>query len=672
MPERIARKVLLIGWDAADWMMIKPLIDQGWMPTLKRFMDEGVWGNLATLNPILSPMLWTSIVTGKRPPKHGIYGFTEADPSGQGVRLVHSTSRKCKAIWNILAQKGLESNIVGWYASHPAEPIKGAVVSDMYPKVKAAHGSEWPLEPRTIHPQEIAETLAELRVHPGELDQGHLQPFIPNMAQVDQKKDTRLAILARMLATCGSVHGAVTWLMDNRPWDFTGVYYDAIDHMGHAFMQFHPPKMQHVTDEQFELYKDVVTGCYKYHDMMLHRLLELAGDDTTVIICSDHGFYSDHMRPKASPQTPTGPTVWHRPYGIICMKGPGIKKGERIYGASLLDITPTVLTLLGLSVGSDMDGRPLLQAFDPPVTSDKVISWEAIEGQDGRLSQDAPQDAEASAQAVAQLVDLGYIDPPDENKHKAAQMATRENNYQLAISLRNAGQIDEAAKILEDLMAQAPEMPRYSNELAKCRYQLGDMEGCRKIIEPMLEKDKDAPAAHLMMGALAFGHKRYDQAVEHLRAGEKIEQRLPGLHLMLGDTYLQMKNWTDAQRAYHIAMEIDGDNAQAYNGLAVALLAQDQYEQAAEAALTAVGLEHHLPAAHFTLGRALVRMGRLHDAVNAFKGCLSGNPKSPVAHSWLAKIYHELGDDTQAHHHQQKVRELHGQSIVRKHVKKSL
>lgn len=63
---RLCKKLLLIGWDAADWQMIQPLMDAGKMPTLKRLVDKGVSGNLATIRPVLSPMLWTSIATGKR------------------------------------------------------------------------------------------------------------------------------------------------------------------------------------------------------------------------------------------------------------------------------------------------------------------------------------------------------------------------------------------------------------------------------------------------------------------------------------------------------------------------------------------------------------------------------------------------------------------------------
>ena len=126
------RKVLLIGWDSADWEMIDPLLQSGQMPALARLLKGGVRGNLATIQPVLSPMLWTSIATGKRADKHGICGFTEPLPDGTGIVPVRSTSRKCKAIWNILSQNGLKSNIVGWFATDPPEPINGVMITDQF------------------------------------------------------------------------------------------------------------------------------------------------------------------------------------------------------------------------------------------------------------------------------------------------------------------------------------------------------------------------------------------------------------------------------------------------------------------------------------------------------------------------------------------------------------
>ncbi|MFK7906951.1 MAG: alkaline phosphatase family protein, partial [Chitinophagales bacterium] len=111
------KKILLIGWDAADWKTINPMMDAGLMPNLEKLVNGGVMGNLATLDPPLSPMLWTSIGTGKRPYKHGIWGFSEPRPDGKGIRPVLNTSRKCKAVWNMLTQEDYKTHLIGWWPS---------------------------------------------------------------------------------------------------------------------------------------------------------------------------------------------------------------------------------------------------------------------------------------------------------------------------------------------------------------------------------------------------------------------------------------------------------------------------------------------------------------------------------------------------------------------------
>ena len=360
------KKVLLIGWDAADWKVINPLMDSGLMPTLNQMVNEGSMGNIATLDPPLSPMLWTSIATGKLADKHGILGFVEPDTKKMSIRPVLSTSRKVKAIWNILSQNGFKTNVIGWWPSHPAEPINGAMVSNFYQKASDFYHHPWPMADGTVYPKSLEEIMQELRVHPAELTLSHLEPLFPNYTMIDQDKDGRLAAGAKILAHTASIHNAATWLMENTEWDFTAVYFDAVDHYCHSFMRFHPPQRNGIPDHDFEAYKDAVNGIYRFHDMMLERYLQLAGEDTTVILMSDHGFHSDHLRPNLIPKEPAGPAWEHAPYGIFAAKGPNIMKDQRIYGATLLDIAPTILTMFDLPVGKDMDGKVLTQIFQHP------------------------------------------------------------------------------------------------------------------------------------------------------------------------------------------------------------------------------------------------------------------------------------------------------------------
>ena len=426
------KKVLLVGWDAADWKVINPLLDKGLMPNLARLIDTGVMGNLATIRPVFSPMLWTSIATGKRAYKHGIYGFTEPDPHGRGVRPITNLSRKCKAIWNILNQNELRSNVVGWWPSHPAEPINGVMVSNHYQQPVGGLDNKWPLPKGCIHPGRLQAPLADLRIHPFELSQEHILPFVPNAARIDQQKDTRLTNLAKAIAECSTVHAAATGIMQLEPWDFMAVYYDAIDHFSHGFMRFRPPKLDWVKDDEFEMYQGVVDGAYCYHDMMLGTLLKLVDEQTVIMLISDHGFHSDHLRPRSVPNEPAGPASEHRDHGIFVLSGPGIRRDETVFGATLLDITPTLLALFGLPIGKDMDGRVLVSAFEKDPEIKFVESWEKIEGDSGQHPVDMRLDSAETQDSMQRLVELGYIDEPDQDLEKAAKQSLRELDDNLA------------------------------------------------------------------------------------------------------------------------------------------------------------------------------------------------------------------------------------------------
>lgn len=63
--QKLSKRVLLVGWDGADWKLIDPLLERGQMPNLEKLINAGVMGNIASLIPMLSPILWTSIATGK-------------------------------------------------------------------------------------------------------------------------------------------------------------------------------------------------------------------------------------------------------------------------------------------------------------------------------------------------------------------------------------------------------------------------------------------------------------------------------------------------------------------------------------------------------------------------------------------------------------------------------
>jgi predicted AlkP superfamily phosphohydrolase/phosphomutase/tetratricopeptide (TPR) repeat protein len=641
MSKRLAKKVLVIGWDAADWKIINPLLDAGLLPSLKKLIDNGAMGNMATLDPPLSPVLWSSIATGKTADKHGVLNFVEPHPEAGDVRPVSVTSRKVKAIWNILTQQGMKTHLVGWWPSHPAEPINGVCVSNFYQHQPKDYKLDWHMTSSCIHPKELEEVMKGYRVAYNEITSSMLLPFVPDAAKVDQEKDPSLYVLAKHIASASSVQAAATWILENKnEWDFMGIYFDTIDHFCHSFMKYHPPRMNGVPEEYYELYKGVINGAYIFQDMMLERVLELAGEDTTVILLSDHGFHSDHLRPKKLPNEPIAAALEHSPYGIVVVSGPNIKKDELIFGATLLDVTPTILTMLGLPIGKDMDGKPLLQVFDEPITPDYIESWENVPGECGMHPADMIEDKWAAQEAMDQLIELGYVEGPGGDKKLRLKRIQDETNFILAKVYAGNKKYSEAIGILEELWKENPEAARYGLKLAHTHQLNKNFKELRRVVDELKSKElSNMPQLDYLEGVVLLAENKPRKALACLQKAEENISHMPSLHIQVANIYLKIKKWAMAEESFKKAISIDINNAIAYLGLAFSYLRQYKYEEAAEMALTSVGLNHHNPDAHYYLGEALYNLNDFERAAQAFEVVISLTPGNKKAHEWLIKIY---------------------------------
>jgi tetratricopeptide (TPR) repeat protein len=656
-----ARKVLLIGWDAADWKVIHPLIGAGKMPNLQRLVEHGATGQITTLYPPLSPMLWTSIATGQRPFKHGILGFSEPTPDGRGVRPITNLSRKVKALWNIFSQNDLRSIVIGWWPSHPAEPINGVMVSDHYHRANAPLGEGWPLLANAVHPPDLTATLAGLRVHPDSLVPSMVEPFIPLAEHIDQDHDKRLALFLRTLAECMSMQSAAMWLVENQPWDFFTVYYDAIDHFCHGFMKYHPPRQSWVTEGDFDVYHNVISTAYQFHDRMLGALLEKAGDDVTVILMSDHGFHPDHLRPASIPDVPAGPTVEHRELGILAIQGPGIRKDVSLHGPSVLDIAPTILTLYGLPVGEDMDGKVLSQAFIKPPKVAFIPTWEAVPGAAGRHPPHTRLDPVAAQAALEQMVALGYIERPDENREIAVDRTIRELRFNLAESYQDDDRHQEAYEIFAELHAADPNEQRFAVQLFVSCQALGKHQEMRRIVD--LARWQPAVIDYLKAQVL-ISEDRPAEALEALERVTEAHLVRPALFLQTADLYRRLRRWRDAQSVYEKALAIDPDNPHAHLGLCRMALRRRKFDVAAQSALDAIERDYHHPQAHFLLGLALTGMQQYQRAAEAFRTAISFNPNFPEAHVRLATLLEKhLSDPQSAREHRRLARRMRSQRI---------
>ncbi len=669
-----SKKVLVIGWDAADWKVIEPLMQEGKMPALKRLMESGVYGRIQTLDPPLSPMLWTSIATGFRADIHGIDGFVEPLPDGTGLRPVTSTSRKVKAIWNILNQEGKKSNVVAWWPSNPVEPINGVMVSNLYQVPTKPIDEEWPMMDGTIHPKEMEEELKQFRVHPLEITLKMAVQFIPNLATNKELRKEKLTFgMMKVLANAASVHAASTHLMENTEWDFMAVYHDAIDHFCHLAMKYHPPYRPEIPEEDYNNYKEIVESGYRFHDMMLDRTLDLIDEDTTVILLSDHGFHSDHQRPLYIPKEPSGPAFEHSPYGIVVMSGPGIKKGGmEISGSSVIDITPTLLALYGLPVGKDMEGKVLYQAFEDTTAVDFIESWEKVDGDSGMHDKNVQEDPWAAQEALKQLVELGYIDPMDDDIAEQVVKARRESDYYIARNMIDGGRVKPALEILERIFEES-KISRYGQRLVYAYLSQGQYQQCQNLIEELRtiekqelkrikeekknakdEQDKDLGELHpvlwdenveepmyldYLQGLLYLAMNKPWLALPLLEKVQKKNNTNADVPFNIGKILNQRKKYQMAEKYFIKSLAIDDRNARTHYGLGLSYLRRNKLELALDELLTSVNLNFYVPGFHYHLGETLVRLEDFENAAQAFEVAIRFMPGMTKAHQWLHDIY---------------------------------
>lgn len=616
------KKMLFIGWDAADWQIINPLVAQGKMPALAGLLAKGCFGNLATLDPPISPMLWTSIASGVRPYKHGIHGFTEAAPDGKTARPVRVTSRTAPAVWNVLNDAGLKTNVVGWWPSHPAERLKGASVSNFF----GADDMGDNMLRETVFPEELLDVLKECTVKPNELTPEILKPFFPKAANLASENDGVLRSVMRILAQTASTHAATTYLLENTEWQFSAVYFDAIDHLCHLAMKYHPPKMPHVAAVDFENYHYIVEAGYRFHDMMLERLITLAGDDCAIILVSDHGFVSGDQRLSSLPNEPGAPALEHNPFGVFLAAGPGIAS-KPIYGASLLDLAPTILQYFDVPLAEDFDGR-VLPIFVNQAESRFVPTYRhLVKAEAAQKSAFAP--SEMDARLMRQLRDLGYLSAEEIDSPKA-QLA--ENEYYLARSLADGGYTEKALLGINRLVQAFPETMRYAVLKAGLLLRMGQF----AELEDTIKNWPQLAQKHYFLGMI-YLNKGKILLAEKLLAEMPDQNNYP-LLVHAARAWLQRGK---PQQAANLAERANHRNPQgsaAWALLGEIAMYREDWETALEYFFESLKWRYYQPQTHAHIGQAFYALQLYAEAAQALQLALQFNPANYAAAALLKEV----------------------------------
>jgi predicted AlkP superfamily phosphohydrolase/phosphomutase/tetratricopeptide (TPR) repeat protein len=517
-------RVLLIGIDGADLDNLGRLIAAGKLPTFARLEKEGSFGRLRSQEPLMSPIVWTTIATGRPPQDHGVLDFVEIGADGKPTPIT-STRRRVLALWNIATDYGRRVGFVGWYASYPAEKVNGFEVSDRlaFHQVRSARATSG-----ATYPEDLAE---DIRMRFGEptpdLEATRSRFASDPGAAITPDGARRLAELSKIHATSEFYRRILPPLQRQFRPDLLAVYFEGIDACGHLFMEDAPPRRPEVSDQDYQAFSQTVDRYYQYQDEVVADLLRMEGPETLTLIVSDHGFKSGDVRPRTSGRADTGlAPLWHRLHGVVFAHGPSVHPG-RIEQAGILDVAPTVLAHLGIPLSRELAGKPIPAIAGASAGGEKTVDRYPLLAPRRR-----PAAAPADTEAVEKLMALGYL--AGEGRvmaHDAdGRMASSYLNEGMVRS--QAGDPDGALRAYGKVIELDPKNINAMTTAASIYIKRKDYERAAQLLDRARAVQPDNIWVHLQTASWQLEHGHYDAAAAELAAARRQDDRLAGLHLL--------------------------------------------------------------------------------------------------------------------------------------------
>ena len=265
-------RVLIVGLDGATWTVLEPYLAAGVLPNIARLREAGVWGELRSTIPPLSAPAWATFMTGKDPSRHGVFHFRQHGSEG----IVDGRNIDSATIWDTLSHQGRRSIVVNMPMTYPPRPLSGVMVTGLLTPPDAA---------TFTYPPELSAELTDYQID--------LDRFIdrkPFAAEEGGKREVEAdAVLMAEFHAMEERRGrAALELIQTEPWDVFAVVFTATDRMGHYLWQYHLDQQLPGDGESWALHQAVV-DFYKMVDASIGELVAAAGEDTMVVLASDHG-----------------------------------------------------------------------------------------------------------------------------------------------------------------------------------------------------------------------------------------------------------------------------------------------------------------------------------------------------------------------------------------------
>jgi predicted AlkP superfamily phosphohydrolase/phosphomutase len=273
------RRLLIIGLDGATWDVLDPLIRDGTMPRLERLRASGAWGRLRSTIPPITPAAWTTMTTGKRPGRHGVFHFVNLFGSEDHADdIVSARSVRSPAVWDVLGRAGRRVGLVNIPLTYPPRAVNGFMVTGLLTPSNATVFT---------YPPELSASLPD---HEIEIDR--FAGKVPFVDAIDGEAiRPSLDLVADFEAMLDRRSAETLLLMRREPWDVFMTVFMETDRLGHYLWAYHPTGEGAASD-----LRAAVRRFYGHLDEVVGRVVDAAGADVDVLVVSDHGMGPKHRR----------------------------------------------------------------------------------------------------------------------------------------------------------------------------------------------------------------------------------------------------------------------------------------------------------------------------------------------------------------------------------------
>lgn len=296
----MSHKVLIIGLDGATFDVIDPLMEEGLLPNLARLIAKGASGRLLSTVPPISGPSWISLATGLKPETTSIYDFTYRKGEGYELQHISSMNYAGRSVWDYLSKAGKTVGILNYPMCFPPYEVNGFLSAGL----GTSEDNEFTF-PRDLK-QELNKAAGgkyELTVGYHEARYEDAELFLNDLQRVLNKK---LQV--------------ATYLVKEKQWDFFWFILSETDWLQHLMWR-------HI-DESHSLYEGQKSrDLYKRFkhiwtliDKAVGELTDIAGEQSNLIVHSDHGFGPNEAVFKLN--------VWLEREGYLVWRGKKKKKSS--------------------------------------------------------------------------------------------------------------------------------------------------------------------------------------------------------------------------------------------------------------------------------------------------------------------------------------------------------